>query len=143
MGTQIAESIAQSFASRIETARAARIALGSSAVRAGPDRRGAGPLALADISTASRQLDVATFYAAGMAVFFLFFTVQFGVSSILDERRDGTLARLLAAPIRRGAVLGGKLLTSVVLGAASMAVLAVATTCSSALTGAIRSASRC
>ena len=62
-----------------------------------------------------------------MAVFFLFFTVQFGVSSILDERRDGTLARMLVAPIRRGAVLGGKLLTSVALGAVSMVVLAVAT----------------
>ena len=100
---------------------------------------------LADISTESgRQLDVGTFYAAGMAVFFLFFTVQFGVSSILDERRDGTLARMLVAPIRRSAVLGGKLLTSVVLGVMSMVVLAVAThlRCS-APTGAIRSASRC
>ena len=47
------------------------------------------------------ELDAATFYAAGMAVFFLFFTVQFGVSSILDERRDGTLARMLVAPVRR------------------------------------------
>ena len=125
IGTQMAQSIAQSFASRIQTARAARIALGPSAP--GPDRLGAGSLALADISTASRQLDVATFYAAGMTVFFLFFTVQFGVSSILDERRDGTLARILAAPVRRGALLGGKLLTSVVLGTVSMTVLAVAT----------------
>jgi ABC-2 type transport system permease protein len=101
------------------------VALGASAP--GPDRIGAGPLTLTDVSTASRQLDVATFYAAGMAVFFLFFTVQFGVSSILDERRDGTLARMLVAPIRRGSVLGGKLLTSVALGALSMSVLAVTT----------------
>ena len=36
-----------------------------------------------------------------MAVFFLFFTVQFGVTSLLEERNDGTLARLLAAPISR------------------------------------------
>ena len=82
---------------------------------------------LANVSTASRQLDIGTFYAAGMAVFFLFFTVQFGVSSILDERREGTLARMLAAPIRRGSVLVGKLLTSVVLGVVSMSVLALAT----------------
>ena len=68
------------------------------------------PIAIADVSTQSRQLDAGTFYAAGMAVFFLFFTVQFGISSLLDERRDGTLARMLVAPIHRSAVLGGKLL---------------------------------
>jgi ABC-2 type transport system permease protein len=63
-----------------------------------------------------------------MAVFFLFFTVQFGVTSLLEERSDGTLARLLAAPISRASVLGGKLLTSFGLGVISMAVLVVATT---------------
>jgi linearmycin/streptolysin S transport system permease protein len=125
IGTQVAESIVQSFAGRVQTARIARAAAGPQAP--GPDRIGAGPIELADISTASQQLDVGTFYAAGMAVFFLFFTVQFGVSSIIDERRDGTLARMLVAPIRRGAVLAGKLLTSVVLGATSMVVLAVTT----------------
>jgi ABC-2 type transport system permease protein len=62
-----------------------------------------------------------------MAVFFLFFTVQFGVTSLLEERNDGTLARLLAAPISRASILGGKLLTSFGLGVISMAVLAVAT----------------
>jgi ABC-2 type transport system permease protein len=61
-----------------------------------------------------------------MAVFFLFFTVQFGVTSVLDERRDGTLARMFAAPIRRRTVLTGKLLTSLVLGVVSMTVLVVA-----------------
>jgi ABC-2 type transport system permease protein len=125
IGAQVAESIAQSFASRIETARVARVALGPSSPS--PQGLGAGPIELEDISTKRRQLDVGTFYAAGMAVFFLFFTVQFGISSILDERRDGTLARMLVAPIRRSSVLGGKLLTSVALGALSMVVLAVTT----------------
>jgi ABC-2 type transport system permease protein len=62
-----------------------------------------------------------------MAVFFLFFTVQFGVSSLLDERRDATLARLLAAPVPRLSILAGKVLTSMVVGVLSMTVLAVAT----------------
>jgi ABC-2 type transport system permease protein len=59
-------------------------------------------------------------------VFFLLFTVQFGLSSIVDERRDATLRRLLAAPIPRGSILGGKVLTSLVLGTASMVMLFVA-----------------
>jgi ABC-2 type transport system permease protein len=63
-----------------------------------------------------------------MAVFFVFFTVQFGVTGLLEERANGTLARLLAAPIRRFSVLAGKMLTSLVLGVVSMTVLVVATT---------------
>jgi ABC-2 type transport system permease protein len=127
IGTQVAESIARSYADRLD---AERIALnGALQARITPSRSAATltPIAIADVSTKNRQLDAGTFYAAGMAVFFLFFTVQFGISSVLDERRDGTLARMLVAPIQRGAVLGGKLITSLVLGLASMAVLAVAT----------------
>jgi ABC-2 type transport system permease protein len=127
IGAQVAESIAQSYASRIDTVRIAATALGSTGTSAGSFGSVPAPVVLADVSTTSRQLDAGTFYAAGMAVFFLFFTVQFGVSSILEERRDGTLARMLVAPIRRSAVLAGKLLTSLILGVVSMAVLALAT----------------
>ena len=127
IGAEVAESIAQSYAARIDTARIAAAALGLPGTSAALVGSIPAPVVLADVSTKSRQLDAGTFYAAGMAVFFLFFTVQFGVSSILEERRDGTLARMLVAPIRRTAVLAGKLTTSVVLGIASMAVLAIAT----------------
>lgn len=85
------------------------------------------PVVIDDISATRRELEPETFFAAGMAVFFLFFTVQFGISSIIEERRDRTLARILAAPVRSGAILVGKLLTSFVLGVVSMAVLAVTT----------------
>ncbi len=125
IGAQVADSIAHSYASRAET-----LAIAARALHGRPPASfaaAAAPVALADVSTKNRQLSAGTFYAAGMAVFFLFFTVQSGISSILDERRDGTLARMLAAPIPRGAVLGGKLLTSLTLGVISMAVLALAT----------------
>jgi ABC-2 type transport system permease protein len=85
------------------------------------------PVVVADVSAKTRELDQKSFFAAGMAVFFLFFTVSFGVTSLLEERHDGTLARLLAAPISRASILGGKLLTSFLLGAISMAVLVAAT----------------
>jgi ABC-2 type transport system permease protein len=80
-----------------------------------------------DISAETRQLDSTTFFAAGMAVFFLFFTVQYGVIGLLDEEQEGTLARLLAAPITRRSVVGGKALLSFLLGVISMTVLIVAT----------------
>jgi ABC-2 type transport system permease protein len=83
--------------------------------------------AFEDISAQTRQLDSTTFFAAGMAVFFLFFTVQFGVVGLLEEEQEGTLARLLAAPITRRGVVGGKALLSFLLGVISMTVLIVAT----------------
>jgi ABC-2 type transport system permease protein len=80
-----------------------------------------------DVTAETRQLDASTFFAAGMAVFFLLFTVQFGVLGILEEEENGTLARLLAAPIGRRSVLMGKALLSFALGVISMTVLIVAT----------------
>ena len=123
----VAESIARSYASRIDGVRIATAAAGGSARAARLAAAAEQPIAIQDVSTRRKELDPATFYAAGMAVFFLFFTVQLGVSSLLDERRDGTLARMLVAPVRHGSILVGKLLTSLVLGVVSMVVLAVAT----------------
>ena len=126
IGAQVAQAIARSYADRVDTARIVAAAT-HERVSQGSFATLPTPISLADISTKSRQLDAGTFYAAGMAVFFLFFTVQLGISSILEERRDGTLARMLVAPIHRSAILVGKLLTSLVLGFVSMGVLAVAT----------------
>jgi len=80
------------------------------------------------VESADRVLDPSTFFAAGMAAFFVFFLVQFGVAGLLEEERDGTLTRLEAAPIPRWAAVVGKGMTSLILGVAAMTVLAVATT---------------
>ena len=47
---------------------------------------------------------------AAYIVLFIFFVVGFCAESIQDEREMGTLRRLVAAPIPRGAVIGGKML---------------------------------
>lgn len=134
-GTQVARSIATRFAADLNAVRTAVATvadpheLSPAELQALVDRAAAipSPVDVADVSATTKELDMTTYYAAGMAVFFLFFTVQFGVASLLDERKDGTLSRLLAAPIGRGAILGGKLLTSFVIGSLSMATLIVAT----------------
>lgn len=135
--TQIAESIASQYATGVE---AAQVAIATTATVAGatPDQEffaslsqdpaeAAFSFALEDVTTATRQLDSTTYFAAGMAVFFLFFTVQFGVLGLLEEEREGTLARLQAAPISRTSIVVGKALLSFVLGVISMTVLVVAT----------------
>jgi ABC-2 type transport system permease protein len=84
------------------------------------------PIGVGDIEAATRQVDLTTFFVAGMAAMFLFFTVQFGVISLLEEKHDGTMSRLLAAPIRPLSIIGGKALVAFGLGLASMTVIVVA-----------------
>ncbi|MET0937655.1 MAG: ABC transporter permease [Gaiellaceae bacterium] len=127
IGSLVARSLADGFAGEVNAVRVAVAAAGGGpelAERASALPR---PVRLEDVTTERKELDATTFYAAGMAVFFLFFTVQFGVASLFDERREGTLARLLAAPVPRGAIVAAKATTSIVLGVVSMTVLVVAT----------------
>jgi ABC-2 type transport system permease protein len=74
-----------------------------------------------------RILDGVTFLSVGMSIFFLFFSVQGGVIEILEERRNGTFSRLLAAPVSRAAVMIGKLSSAALTGFFSIGVLVVAT----------------
>jgi ABC-2 type transport system permease protein len=134
ISTEVARSITESFAADLNRIRLSVATVAAGTTPPSPAQiqalaaRAAVPVAVNDVSAQTKELDQKSFFAAGMAVFFLFFTVQFGVTSLLEERNDGTLARLLAAPISRASILGGKLLTSFLLGVISMTVLAVATT---------------
>lgn len=65
----------------------------------------------------------ASYYGPSMAILFVFFTAAFGARSVLSERRLGTLTRLVAAPVRAGHVVAGKVLATFVLGLASMLAL--------------------
>jgi ABC-2 type transport system permease protein len=134
--TQIASSIAGEFGSGIGRAQLA-VATSFGLIEGPPPAEAAAwgeeaaqrlpAFIFEDLSAQTRQLDSSTFFAAGMAVFFLFFTVQFGVVGLLEERQDGTLARLMAAPINRTRIVGGKALLSFTLGVISMTALVVGT----------------
>lgn len=136
--TRIAASIAERFITGVEATRLAILTVGRVEGRPlEPERiaalqqearRAAFSYSITDSSAETRQLDPTTYFSAGMGVFFLFFTVQFGVSGLLEEEREGTLARLLAAPVRRESVIAGKGLVSFGLGTLSMVILVAATT---------------
>jgi ABC-2 type transport system permease protein len=135
-GVQVARALAESYAAdlagvQLSVATALAAELGGAPVPAELARQAAAaphPVLLAEAGADRRELDLTTYLSAGMAVFFLFFSVQFGVSGLLDERRQGTMARLLAAPIGRGSVLAGKLAVSLLVGMVSMGLLVAATT---------------
>jgi ABC-2 type transport system permease protein len=125
-GAFVARSIAESFAAEARYVQVALTAKGG-----GTPQEAAAvpqPVSVGDLAADRRQLSLTEGFAAGMAVFFLFFTVQFGFTSIMDERHDGTLARLLAAPVPRYTIAFAKLLSGVVMGVAGTAVLMVAAT---------------
>ncbi len=86
------------------------------------------PITLAPVETDGRGRDLASYYSVSLSVLFLFFTVQFGVLSLMEEREVGTLSRIMTAPIPPAAVVLGKMASALVIGLASMIVLVVATT---------------
>ena len=63
------------------------------------------------------------FLFSGITVMFAFFIVGTMASTLLIERETGTLRRLLAAPIPRGAILAGKVLAYMLLVCVQIAVL--------------------
>jgi ABC-2 type transport system permease protein len=66
------------------------------------------------------------YMAPSMAILFLMFTVTAGGRTILTERDQGTLSRLLTTPSSSALVLGGKVLGTYLTGLAQMGVLVVA-----------------
>ncbi len=66
------------------------------------------------------------YMAPSMAILFLMFAVTAGGRTILTERDQGTLSRLLTTPSSSALVLGGKVLGTYLTGLAQMGVLVVA-----------------
>lgn len=83
-------------------------------------------LTLSEGVAADEQLSGGGSLIAGQAGLFLLFTVGFGVLSLLAEREQGTLARLQSMPMRRGLIVGAKVLSGYVLGVVATGVLLLA-----------------
>ncbi|HSJ50667.1 MAG TPA: ABC transporter permease [Actinomycetota bacterium] len=134
IGGLVARSLARSFASDLD---AVTLSVATALASGAPTQDAAAlaeraealpPAARLDRDTAeSRTLSTTGFFAIGMAVFFVFFTVEFGVRSLLDERQEGTLARLLVAPLRPAWIVAGKVVSGFVVGVVSMGALVIAT----------------
>ena len=140
LATQVAQSVLEGFASSVKGVQVAvaTVAGTRGGTAASPDpalvarvaQRAVAapdPIRLADVRTRDRLAGSTTYYAAAMAILFLFFAAQFGVVSIHAERRNGTMARMLAAPVSARAILLGKVLVSIVLGMVSMTAVVVGT----------------
>ena len=72
------------------------------------------------------EFDILAYMAPGMALLFLMYTVSYGGRSILAERSQGTLPRLLVSPTSTAQVLGGKVLGIFLTGVAQVGILILA-----------------
>jgi ABC-2 type transport system permease protein len=74
------------------------------------------------------EFDLLSYFAPGMALMFLMYTVSYGGRSILAERTGGTLPRLMISPTQTTQVLGGKVLGIFFMGVAQVGILILAST---------------
>lgn len=120
----------QMTAGTVATQAAAAAGLGQEAVGAVGQQVAQAPPAVATVegTTATEQLDAGATTVAGQAGLFLLFTVGFGVLALVNEREQGTLARLRSMPMRPGLIVAAKALSSYVLGVAATLVLLTAGT---------------
>ena len=72
------------------------------------------------------EFDLLAYFAPGMALMFLMYTVSYGGRSILAERSQGTLPRLMISPTQTTQVLGGKVLGIYFMGVAQVGILILA-----------------
>lgn len=138
LGTEIARSLAQRFgdgvvAIQLSVATVADLSGGPLSPAdqgrvAGEAAAAPPPLALVDVEASLRQLTLPTYFSASMAIMFLFFSAQIGLVSLFAERRQGTLGRILAGPVRPSTILLGKTLGGFAMAVAAMTILVIATT---------------
>lgn len=76
----------------------------------------------------SADFNPLAYFAPAMALLFLMYAVTLGARTLLAERREGTLARMLAAPVTSSQVLGGKIAGIFLGGVIQLGVLIVLTT---------------
>jgi ABC-2 type transport system permease protein len=77
--------------------------------------------------TQQANINLLSFFAPGMAVFFLNFATAFGAFSIIEERENGTLQRMIGSPTTRLTILAGKLTGAYLFGVVQLSVLIIAT----------------
>lgn len=134
LSAAVTRSVAEAFLTQVHTTRVAVVtALGAGAPAgdvAGLAARAASATPAIPVEAGElggRELDLLSYYAPGMAIFFALFGIGFTARSWFTEVREGTLDRMAAAPIGRRSVVAGKALSVFVYGTASLGTAAVVT----------------
>lgn len=141
-GGELARSLADGVAARVDTARLADATAVLAALDAHPgDAAAAAAIDVPGLIAASLRLESVTvdaqptgspyqpiaYFGASMSVVFLYFTMGAGARSILAESTDGTLVRVRASPVANRAILLGRAASTFILGVAGLVTVWIAT----------------
>jgi len=123
LAQSVAQSVAAGVAADLQTARVTAVAATAVGLDAGAAIQEAvsapAPIVV-DQGEVSGTFSVMAYFAPGIAMLFLFFIIGNGARSIIVERDEGTLPRILAGPVAPAAVLLGKTVGVMVVGVVSM-----------------------
>lgn len=124
LAQSVAQSVATGVAADLQTARVTAVAASAAGV-SDPgsliQRAVTSPPPITiELGEVQGTFSIMAYFAPGMAMLFLFFIIGNGARSIIVERDEGTLARVLAAPVRPEAVLLGKTVEVIVVGVVAM-----------------------
>lgn len=106
---QVAQSVAVSIATSIET-------------------DGAPSIELELVAIGGRDLDASAFFGASMAILLLFFATGAAAQSILEDKENRTLDRMLSGPTTLWSILIGKVVAVAVMAVVSFVVVWLVTT---------------
>lgn len=134
IAAQVARSLAESFNAQVDADRlsvATALAAGVPAARVAELTAAAAtqrlPEQVVRSAAGTKAPNAVSYYAPAMGIFFMFFAIGFGSRGYFLERAGGTLDRIAAAPVRAGAILAGKSLSTFVYGVASLSTVALVT----------------
>ncbi|WP_137991110.1 ABC transporter permease [Streptomyces vilmorinianum] len=128
LAAQLARAVVESYTAQID---AARLSVGTAvaagalpadvpalAAQAATERL---PESVRPVGLSDSPLKAVSYFAPAMGMFFVLFTIGFGARGYFAEQRQGTLDRIAAAPVGRGALLLGKSLSTFVYSLAGLA----------------------
>lgn len=134
LAAQVTRAIAEGFLAQVNanrlsiaTAVAAGAPLAETADLAAAVTAERLPEQVAREPVGGEELRTITYFAPGMAIFFVLFAVGFAARSFFTEREQGTLERMAAAPVSRRAILSGKAVSVFVYAIASLGTMALVT----------------
>ncbi len=123
LAQSVAESVATGVAADLQTARVTAVAATAMGLDAGAaiQKAVSAPVPIVvEQGEVSGTFSVMAYFAPGIAMLFLFFIIGNGARSIIVERDEGTLPRILAGPVAPAAVLLGKTVGVMIVGVVSM-----------------------
>ncbi|HWI63526.1 MAG TPA: ABC transporter permease [Symbiobacteriaceae bacterium] len=124
---QIVEQIVRSFTDQVTTGSLAAQVLGPTNTESYMEKSNANLPKVVIAAAGGKRVKAIQYYAAAMAVMFMVMTAFNRAKDILQEKHDGTFARILVSPTSKGTLIAGQILGNMAIVLAQFAILMIGT----------------